>query len=116
MNFVNYSLMCQPFYRFRYLHQTVHALSARRYTNVVCWLLEIPPSKASPIVCVQGRTPVVTYRPCFERQIPQDEVLYKRRLLRAGDPTQLEYGACKGGRRWLHSASYPHQTGVLCML
>ena len=26
-------------------------------------------------------------RPCFERQIPQDEVLYKCRLLRAGDPT-----------------------------
>ena len=30
---------------------------------------------------------MVAYRPCFECQIPQDEVLYKCRLLRAGDPT-----------------------------
>ena len=94
MNFVNSSLMCQPFQRFSYFHQTVHALSARfrktrRYTNVICCVMEIPPSRASParVWCLQGRTPVVTYRPCFERQIPQDEALYKCRLLRAGDPT-----------------------------
>ena len=55
----------------------------RRYTNVVCCVLEIP----ARVWCVQGRTPVVSYRPCFERQIPQDEVLHKCRLLRAGDPT-----------------------------
>ena len=82
------------FQRFSYFHQIVHALSAkfrktRHYTNVVCCVLEIPPSRASParVWCLQGRTPVVTYRPCFERQIPQDEALYKCRLLRAGDPT-----------------------------
>ena len=66
-NFVNSSLMCQPFQRFTYFHQTVHALSAkfrktRRYTNVVCCVLEIPPSRASPdrVWCLQERTPVVT--------------------------------------------------------
>ena len=34
----------------------------RRYTNVVCYGLEIPPSRASParVWCVEGRTPVVT--------------------------------------------------------
>ena len=98
MNFVNSSFMCQPFQRFSYFHQTVHALSARfrktrRCTNVVCCVLEIPPSRVSPagVLCLQGRTPVVTYCPCFERQIPQDEVLYKSRLLRAGDPTLESY-------------------------
>ena len=67
MNFVNSSLMCQPFQRFSYFHQTVHALSARfrktrRYTNVVSCLLEIPSSRASPaqVWCLQGQTPVVT--------------------------------------------------------
>ena len=61
----------------------------RRYTNVICCVLEILPSKASParVWCVQGRTPVVTYRSCFERQILQDEVLYKCRLLWVGGPT-----------------------------
>ena len=49
-----------------WLH-TVHALSARfrktrQYTNVVCCVLEIPPSRASParVWCLQGRAPVVT--------------------------------------------------------
>ena len=96
MNFVNSSLMCQPFQTFSYFHQTVHALGARFhktrcYKNVVCCVLEIPPSNASParVWCLQGRTPVVTYRPCFERQIPLDGALYKCRLLRAGDPHPL---------------------------
>ena len=61
----------------------------RRYINVVCCVLEIPPLRVSRarVWCVQGRTLVVAYRPCFERQIPQDEVLYKCHLLRTGDPT-----------------------------
>ena len=32
--------------------------------------------------------------PCCERQIPQDEALYKSRLLRADDPLPHPFGPC----------------------
>ena len=57
--------------------QILHAMSARfrktrRYTKVVCCVLNL---------CTRFFHRKV--HPCCERQIPQDEALYKSRLLRA---------------------------------
>ena len=71
------------FYQAVHGHQTVHAVSARfrktrRYTKVVCCVLMIP------VLDVQLLENALKMKcPCCERQIPQDEALYKSGLLRA---------------------------------
>ena len=59
---------CNVNYFATLFHQTVHALSARsckirRYTNVVCCSLKIPPSKLSPVAGVPNPPPPLSNHP-----------------------------------------------------
>ena len=91
---------------------TVHAVSAkfrktRRYIKVVCCVLMIHPhirlGSAIMLKCLDPH-PVWALQlcknalkmncPCCERQIPQDEALYKSRLFRADDPPPPAFEPC----------------------